>query len=714
MRNFSSDPNKPSFMSEAPGFVRFFLDQNRPKWQRGGAASVVLIIFLLPLFSSHSSSSRSGEQPSSVRSAATEKQSDEQEKSLSENKNKLPAVDSKAMLSEEPNHGAFRKVPGPFPVLVSIARGSNESVWISSVQDVFEVKAGETSKKLDPSSYENVFNDELPAITASLLDESGELWIGSRTGALLHYANYDWKVVFKAKEPISERIFSLGKKDNSLFLGTASGLWRWDMTSGKVTRFKGFAGQLIQTFANDAEGNLYLAATSGIWKLTDRAWTQVFSSPEGVRITDFSFRTKNEVVIGSSEGLIRFDLQSAQTKRHLGESSVSAVEIDGPGLWVGLESEGLRYFDGERWFGLSETEGLPSGAIAQIFAAGDSSLWIGASGKGAFRANKRELLDWIKKYPIEDVTPDDSKPRLYKNACKAVESEFKKTNMSRDVSAVSIGGETRVFFRGSQVCPSGVGFRSESGGLALLQKNEILLIAGENVQRLKVPDKFPTAEFKKIFLDSSGRIWIARNSGVLMFQNDTWNDGKEDPILNGNVVQAFAEDKDKIFWMGTAPSFNEQTREYTQPSLHGFNGSGWLHRSYEQGVPGYSVTAIIPLRAGGVLVGTPSSFALVNPNKINTPGGRTPFSAPVMSATEDADGALWLVHAFFQKGLSYYDGKAFLKLDVPGQLFSNNFAGIAQDGHGKIWLMSTSGEIGIYAKEYLLSLALQNQAKQSE
>lgn len=700
MRNFSSDPNKPAFMDEAPAFVKFFLDQRRPKWQRGGALALAVFIFLLPLFSSGSHRSEKVAKPTEAPSEkGVSKSTDETAESDGAPQN------AKAMLANEAiEPGVFRNIPGPYPVLVSIANGPKDSVWITSVQDVFEFKGTEGAKKLDPSSYENVFDNELPSMTASLLDENGEIWTGSKDGQLMHYTNYDWKIVFKAKDPISERIFSIGKKDNSVFLGTASGLWRWDMSNGKLTRFRGFAGQLISAFTKDRDENLFLAAASGIWKFTEQGWAQVFPFRQKIKVNSLAFDNTNTLLVASDEGIMRVDLAKGTRKIQLASTAISSLQPDGPGLWATSLQEGLRYFDGEKWFGLSEEEGLPGNHISHVHADASGSLWLGVAGKGPFRGNTREVLDWIKKHPIEDIVPDPSKPRLYKNACKAVEAEFKKTNVSGDIAAVSMNNQPVVFFRGAQICPSGVGYRADNGVVVMLKGKELVVAAGENVQRIAVPDKFPVAEFKKMYLDSFGRIWIARNVGALMFQNGNWADGKDDPILAGNAVQAFAEDKNKIFWMGTAPVFNETTREYSQPSLHAFNGTGWLHRSFEQGLPGYSVTSLVPLRSGGVLVGTPSSFAVATPEKIKLLTGKTALPASVMSATEDADGTLWFVHAFFQKGISIYDGKTFTRLETPGQLFSNNFAGVAQDAHGQIWLMSTSGETGIYSKEYLLSL----------
>ena len=316
--------------------------------------------------------------------------------------------------------GPLEKVPGVFPVPIAIHEDQSGDIWTSTVQDVTELKGGsiaESAKKLNKSIYDKLFKIEQPPITASYLDEEGDVWIGSIDGQVMRYASarYDWKIAFESGEPIRDHIKTITRAGPRVYIGTAKGLWKWDLGTGKLTRFKGFNGMVVSTLLTTPKGDVVLGSGNGVWRLTERGWEQSFALPPGHTgrgILSLSLDAAGNVLAGTERGLIRLSEKGVALERLLTSQSVSAsTDIGGGRLLVGTEKGGLAYYDGKALYGSASGNGMPGDMINTVLRDRSGRLWIGVTGHGVFTANEADLLDWLKAAPLSGADRDENAPK---------------------------------------------------------------------------------------------------------------------------------------------------------------------------------------------------------------------------------------------------------------------------------------------------------------
>jgi len=726
MPNFSDDPQKKNMISEAPGFVRFFFDPKRPIALRAGIGAVLLLIFFLPLFTGGKSKKQPPDQPPPVVDSAPMPKAEVKDQAeslatdagLPSEEDLPPEATPTPAATPPPQETAapvFHKVAGTFPVPNVVQEGAAGTVWIVTVQDVTEFRNGEAVRKLDAQSYEGLFNSDMPSLTAATVTPGGEIWTGSIDGQVMHYANYDWKVAFESREPIKDRIHAVGEKDNLVFLGTDSGLWKFDQSTGKLTRYKSFNDVHINTFSRGTKGELLMGAQNGAWRLTDRGWEQLVPAP-APGIVAIAATQEGTLWLSNGEELVEFQLASGKARHVLSGSSVTAL-LPGPhgALWVGLQNGGLRYFDGKDWFAADAAKGAPGDFISQLSRDSKQRIWIGVTGRGVYHADEVELIEWMKPFKIVEEVLDETKPRVYENACKAVESELKKINESGDISKEVVDGQIRVFLRGKQICPTGVAYRSSSGLIVSRKASGLVAVANGRSQPFPVPEKYSSGDIKQIFIDSKNRVWFGSSAGPLLLNEGKWEDFSNIPELTNNLVQVFEEDAQGTIWVGTAPVYDHSAQRASQPGLHSYSNGSWSHFTYEQGLPGWTVTSLARANDGKIIVGTPTGFAYAADGKLLTPTLPKKVSiSAVMWLTQDKQGSIWMAHLYFHPGLTYYDGAELHAFDEPGRFFSSRIMGIGIDAKEKFWLVDPNGKVGIYSREMLLAAPPEQSAGESE
>ncbi len=727
MPTFSNDPDKRNMITEAPAFVRFFFDTSRPIALRVGAAAILLVIFFLPLFTSggRSKKERSAQPPPIVDDsqipipekpednslAELKSEADEQQESSSSEASMLP-IATPAPQSETAA-AVFHKVVGTFPVPVSVREGSKGTVWIVTAQDITELKNGEAVRKLDGSSYEGIFNSDMRSLSAAAITPDNEMWVGSVDGEVLHYSRYDWKVSWEANEPIRGRIQAIAQHQNQVFFGTDSGLWKFDQASGNLTRYKSFVDVRINTFSSGADGQLLMGAQNGAWRLTPQGWERLAATSRGSGVLSIVEAADGMYFYGTGTELNQLNARTGQTAQALAGNQITAL-LAGPNftLWVGLQNGGLRYFDGKDWYAANAQHGAPSDFISELSRDSQGRLWLSAMGKGAYYADEVELLEWIKPFKIVVEVLDDSKPRIYKDACRAVEAEIKNGSSSGDISTATANGETRVFLTGKQICPTGIAYRSDAGFIIARKGSGLIGIANGREQPFDLPKETSAVEIKQIFIDSKNRVWFGRPAGPLLLADGKWEDYAGIPELSNNLVQAIAEDAQGTIWIGTAPAYDRTAQRASQPGLHSFSNGAWKHYTLEQGLPGWTVTSLLRARNGRMIVGTPTGFVFAEKGELITPTLPKKVSiSAVMGLAEDVQGTIWMAHLFFRPGLTYYDGAELHPLDEPGRFFSNRIMAIGLDANGKYWLVDPNGGVGVYSREMLLAPAPKQSAE---
>ncbi|MCW5554086.1 MAG: ATP-binding protein [Verrucomicrobiae bacterium] len=167
-----------------------------------------------------------------------------------------------------------------------------------------------------------------------------------------------------------------------LWVGTQTGLWRWDGQSWKgYTLRQGLSSEVVRAIAEDAEGNLWVGTEGG-----------------GLN----RLREEQIVVFGKGEP-------------GLPSHNVSSLLVDVEGvLWIGTGG-GLARFHTNSWAHYTRSSGLASHSIAYLIEDDQGFLWMG-SNAGLMRASKQSLNDFargatnlisVRTYKVADGLPDN-------------------------------------------------------------------------------------------------------------------------------------------------------------------------------------------------------------------------------------------------------------------------------------------------------------------
>jgi ligand-binding sensor domain-containing protein/signal transduction histidine kinase len=161
-------------------------------------------------------------------------------------------------------------------------------------------------------------------VTIIVEDSSGTLWIGTEGGGLCELPTSernDGKFIRHRNDPVdttslsNDRVYGLfvgGPRH--LWVGTASGLNRFDMETRRFTRFfasSGFVSDYIRAIVGDNRGNLWLSTTRGLVRFTPSSGeVRNYDARNGLQGDEFSdawFKSADgRIFVGGAHGLSVF------------------------------------------------------------------------------------------------------------------------------------------------------------------------------------------------------------------------------------------------------------------------------------------------------------------------------------------------------------------------------------------------------------------------
>jgi ligand-binding sensor domain-containing protein len=185
----------------------------------------------------------------------------------------------------------------------------------------------------------------------------------------------------------SNFVTALARQGDTLWMGSTSGLVRWDLTDGSYARLgteDGLASSYINDLLVSDDGALWIATDAGINRYGGEAMT-TYDETDGLDSAEIQTLFQDDVgriLAGShrgERGLNYFESPG------WGPPPVPSLPIQYPyvqaldgseeiGLYVGLDGDGLAGYEGEEWIVLTSADGLPDDYVYAVMLAGDE-LW---------------------------------------------------------------------------------------------------------------------------------------------------------------------------------------------------------------------------------------------------------------------------------------------------------------------------------------------------
>ena len=244
---------------------------------------------------------------------------------------------------------------GPINEIQAMLADDEGNLWIGTRGAGIRLKVAGKALEHDERLYRQEDGLPSPYITGIAADDRGGIWAGTWQGiALLKPGAKSWSQPVAVERLPSSHVTAVLARREQLWIGTGNGLARYDAGTGVVQAEAALAQQFVRDLALDSNQRLWVATDgAGIFvESADGNWTHYSGDSVG-----------NPALPGNSVAALAPD-----------------PKVPGA-MWVGVNGQGLSYFDGRDWLDTEATARLPSKLFYELYADPvDGSLWIGSEG----------------------------------------------------------------------------------------------------------------------------------------------------------------------------------------------------------------------------------------------------------------------------------------------------------------------------------------------
>jgi len=232
------------------------------------------------------------------------------------------------------------------------------------------------------------------AVLAVLVDRSGTIWVGTRSGLFLHdpararFAHLD-PAGAGAATPVMSVVSDANK---ALWVGTlGSGLVRVEPDGSRQLVDLGEADNLIWAIHPVGDGSLWIGTDAGLCRRTAQGATTCLREPiartDG-RVFMYTFEPDGaDGLWAGGSSLVHLDARSGAIRRRIVLDTIppfttlTALHRDPQGrLWIGMEKRGLWRLDTpDGTVQRLNIEGLEAVSVWDLHGTASGSLWLGTS-----------------------------------------------------------------------------------------------------------------------------------------------------------------------------------------------------------------------------------------------------------------------------------------------------------------------------------------------
>ncbi|WP_324719392.1 ligand-binding sensor domain-containing protein [Salinimicrobium sp. HB62] len=215
---------------------------------------------------------------------------------------------------------------------------SKDSLWVSTWSSgIYSVNPGTFQ-----SHPVQINGNELHRTRASFIDRDGTIWLGADDGLYHVKARETIKYEHdpdKENSLSNNRVFSITRDEkNNLWIGTAKGLNRLDLKSGRITRYMEQAGlpnDFIYGVLTDNNNDVWVSTNKGLSKLNTATGTFTnFTEQDGLQNDEFNGKAAYKdsldyLYFGGMNGFNIFHADSIPVNEYVGKTIIEKVELFG-------------------------------------------------------------------------------------------------------------------------------------------------------------------------------------------------------------------------------------------------------------------------------------------------------------------------------------------------------------------------------------------------
>ena len=388
----------------------------------------------------------------------------------------------------------------------AICQGTQDRLWLGSGNGLFFFRLGRFKKAEGRNGLS-------PYVESLMSEESGRVWIGTRSDGIYYYENEtftkvkEWQILDKAF--ISDIV--AGKNGDIWFCSPELGVFRLNGEElDQFTEFEGLSTNYVNGLHYDqSEDRLWACTSSGLNILENNEFTTV-PDLEGIDCIHIN-QHDGYFYVSTSLGLYVLDGQGNIVDKYIPENSPQLVtsRFDQEGnIWLAGYRSGLTKLSPKKFEEYSQLNELDGNAINTILEVAEDSIFMANDLGVVFNMTP----SGFQKHPISTITKDQRIRDLYKD-------------QSNDIWVSTYNGVYR--FSEGQV-----------DDYQLLNDANIL---ANNSTRFTQQD-------------SQGNYWIGSRTGL--FKMDSTESvqvfTKNDSLSSDFILRVFEGKYTKDIWIGTA------------------------------------------------------------------------------------------------------------------------------------------------------------------
>ncbi|WP_290661965.1 two-component regulator propeller domain-containing protein, partial [Ignavibacterium sp.] len=567
-------------------------------------------------------------------------------------------------------HDSFDSTTISSSYITTLFEDSRGLIWVGTLNgglNCFDRKT-ETFKHINYSSglLKNFIDYEIKSIAE---DKDGNIWIAIRGFGLVRLIINNHSPLEISEQPVTLKsddrnipyfnIITCLKFDskNMLWIGTENGLMKYNPVDKKITSYEvrtkntkapsSMYDKNVGAIYESKDGDFWLGTLSGLVKFDRTNGTyrlyphqyEIFRYGWG-RIIEITEDQSGKLWLASSADLMRFDPRTSAYSYYnnnpldpnsLSYSSISSIYIDRTGiLWVGTSGMGINLYDSKAERFSTLTRNIPpksriSGySIRAILEENDDIVWVSSEVVTKWNRKTGE----IKSYEASSNNLD-----AFGNtgAWSMVKSFDGKIWTATTEGVYRYDPETSTARQYKYNPNDSLGLPQKEVYSVFEDKNKNIWITTENyfcklldvqkgIFRKFIYQHLPPAnELARTIIvqDHSGVIWLGTKDGLLRFDEDkgSFQRFKNDPLnaqtLSNNLIKSICVEPDSesdILWIGTAGGginrFDIKKNIFT-------------HFTEKDGLPNNVVYGILPDKNGNLWLSTNKGLSRFNPSEKN-------------------------------------------------------------------------------------------------
>ncbi len=384
----------------------------------------------------------------------------------------------------------------------------------------------------------------------SLLDQSGDLWVGSLDNGVSRFDGSLWTQYNSGNGFLNNSVWDIYEdRDGNIWFGTGGGVAIYDGSAWEsLTKADGLPTDTIRAITQDDYGNMWLGTDSSqIVIYNDTSLTIYTAAHKIPDINTWVIEEINDTMYaGGDLGIVSYSYKTAWTnyvKGSMPSDTIQTLLVDtDDNLWLGTWGKGLSLYNGTNWYNIDQTGGLSGNDVYDLAQDPEGNIWVATSSGGITKITKSSI-------DIFSGTDGLAGTLWYSIAADKDTNIWIGSNAGLNL----YDGTTFSNFTTTDGLPS-------NHVTAILPRDNgdlwIGTVTGSGAARYDgmTWEVYGTAEgvvdddVNDIIEDSQGNLWFATNGGISSFDGVTWTSYPSDMYFGNTSIWSLLEDQMGNIW----------------------------------------------------------------------------------------------------------------------------------------------------------------------